>query len=556
MTESIATKPIGMTWIIRERLALIVVVCIHFALLLSMGLFRHWGNMSNLNDLGFFDQAVWGTLHGQWFLDTNNVFGRPINWLSCHFNLILLQFVPLYAIWPAAEWFIIAQALALSVTAWPIFLLASRVHESERTGLLWAVIYLLNPFILSAAAWDFHPVTIAVPFIALALLAVEKKDFRLLMICCLWLLLIQEQFGMTVAGFGALWGLNHRDWKSGLFLIGAGLLHTVLVLGFIMPALSPSGAHSMIVNPGVQVSRYGWLGGSLSEIIRNIALHPIWIFKTALSMQGIISYFVFLVVPLSGLFFAAPAWLLPALADFMANILSANAMPRAIISYHSVTLIPILTVSAMYGARRIAQLFVKAFSIPVTKCVMLSTAIFGCVLLSTAIFGYALAPLSLPGAVNFWRPVHWVQGPDPVLKKVRALITERATVSVQANVGAHLSQRQQVYRYPYKVGEVDSIVLWLDSPTGNVVPHDWHTIGTVAHHLQMNSAEYLASVECLLQDTAYGVILWDEPWLVASRGLKDVNADNLIHERLEKLRKSWQINSGEYESALQVCRNK
>ncbi|KAB0666526.1 DUF2079 domain-containing protein [Oryzomonas japonica] len=546
MTASKASSANGTFGINQARRVLFIVVCAHFALLLTIGLFRHWGYMTSLNDLGFFDQAVWGTLHGQWFLDTNNVFGQPINWLSCHFNPFLLLFVPLYSIWPVAEWFIVAQAFALSVAALPIFLLASRVHGSERTGLLWALIYLFNPFLLGAAAWDFHPVTIAVPFIATALLAVEKKNFRLLMFCCFWLLLLQEQFGITVACFGALWWFRQGDWKGSFLLVSIGLLHTILVLGFIMPTLSPSGIHSMIVDPGAKDSRYGWLGGSLSEIVGNIAFHPIRMLHTMITVHGTIRYIVFLSLPLLGLFLAAPFWLLPAIADFLANTLSANPMPRAITSYHSVTLVPILTVSAVYGAKRIATLFAKSFSVPITNWI----------LLATAVLGYELAPLPLPGAINFWRPVQWVQVPDPALKQVRALVADRASLSVQANVGAHFSQRQQIFRYPFKVGEADAIVLRLDSPTLNIIPHNRQGIGTLAHHLQMNPAEYLASVDCLLQDPVYGVILWNDPWLVVLRGPKIAGADGLIRNRLAHLRNSWQITSGEYGAALQECRNK
>ena len=535
-----AMKPIGMPWIIQERGALIILICVHFALLLVMGLFRHWGNMSSLNDLGLFDQVAWKTLHGQWVVDNSNFPGLPMNWLGGNFNVILLLFAPLYAIWPAAEWFVIAQAFALSVAAWPIFLLAS---SSKRTGIIWAVIYLLNPFLLSAAAWDFHPVTLAVPFIAGALLAVEKKDFRLLMICCLCMLMIQVQFGITVAGFGALWGLKHRSWRSGLLLSGIGLLHIVLVLGVLVPALSPSGTHLMIIDPNGQHSRYGWLGGSLFEIFGNIVLHPLRMLKTVLSMDGTILYFEYLSFPLLGLFFAAPFWLLPAFADLAANTLSASQLPKSIISYHSCTLVPILTVSAIYGARRITPLLAKTLTIPL-------------VLLSTLILSYVLAPLPLPGALNFWRPVRWVQVPDPTLKQVRALVAKRSSVSIQANVGAHFSQHQQVYRYPYKVGEVDTIVLWLDTPTDKIFPHKSHVIGTVAHHLQMNPAEYLASVECLLQDPNYGIILWNEPWLVVSRGPRVVSADTLVRNKLDNLRHSWQITSEEYEAALHECMNK
>lgn len=522
---------------------LIVIISIHFALLLAMGLFRYWGNMSSLNDLGFFDQAVWGTLHGQWFLDTNNTYGRPINWLGCHFNLFLLLFVPLYAIWPAAEWFALAQALALSVAAWPIFILASRVHGCERTGLLWAVIYLLNPFLLSAAAWDFHPVTLAVPFIAGTLLAIENKNYRLFFICCLCQLLIQEQFGLTVASFGVLWGLKHRDWRHGLLLTVIGILYTVLVLGFIMPALAPSGTHSMIIDPNAHDSRYGWLGGSLFQIFSNSFLHPLWLLKTVMSMDGTISYLILLALPFLGFFLAAPTWLLPTITDLAANILSANPMPRGAISYHSITIVPLLTVASIFGAKRIAPILAKALAITPTKLV----------LLVTLAISYVLVPLPLPGAANFWRPVKWIQYPDPALKQIRTLVAESKSVSVQANVGAHFSQRQQVYRYPYKVEEADTIVLCLDSPTSNILPHDRHMIGTVAHHLQMSPTEYLASIECLLQNPAYGVILWNNPWLVVTRGPDFLNADKAILTKIDTLRQSWQITSKEYETVLREC---
>ncbi|MBW2740376.1 MAG: DUF2079 domain-containing protein, partial [Deltaproteobacteria bacterium] len=106
-------------------------------------------------DLGVFDQAVWGVLNGESLLNTS-LFNRQINWLGFHFHPVVFLFTPLYAMIPDVTWLTIAQALALSLTAWPIFLLASRVSLSEKAGLLWAVAYLLNPFLLNAAAWDFH----------------------------------------------------------------------------------------------------------------------------------------------------------------------------------------------------------------------------------------------------------------------------------------------------------------------------------------------------------------------------------------------------------------
>jgi len=489
--------------------------------------------MTSLIDLGAYDQAVWGTLHGDWFLNTGGLAKiskdtLQANWLGLHFNPFLAAFVPLYALWPAAEWFVIAQAAALSISALPIFLLASRVHSSERMGLLWTIAYLCNPFLMNAAAWDFHPVTLAVPLIATGLLAVEKKNFQLLLACCLLLLLVQEQCGITVAGLGGLWSIRNRCWKTGSLLVALGCLHAVIVLGVVMPALSPSGSHPFISG---NVSRYSWLGSSLGAIIGNIFLHPLQFLSTIMTMPGVITYLMALAIPFLGLFLAAPLWLLPGIADLAANVLSANPMPRGVISYHSVTLVPVLTVASIYGVRRLASRFTG------NVAPRLTLYVFCC----TLIPGYILSPLPLPGSMNFWEPAQLRITPDPTIRKVRAVINNRASVSVQANIGTHFSQHKQVFLFPDKASTADTIVLWLDTPTYSHLPQDPGIIGTTAHHLQMKPEEYLAAIESLLRNHEFGVALWEDPWLVLSRGVANRSEKQPVWERLEQLHKAWKI---------------
>jgi len=157
------------------RMGLWIVIVSHFAFFLVIGMSRYWGYMSSINDLGVFDQVVWNTLHGNFLQTTINPFGTSINWLGFHFQPVLLLFVPLYSLSSSVEWFAIAQAAALALTAWPIFLLAQHIFKSEKSGFIWALAYLANPFLLSSGTWDFHPITLAVPFIALGLLAIVKK---------------------------------------------------------------------------------------------------------------------------------------------------------------------------------------------------------------------------------------------------------------------------------------------------------------------------------------------------------------------------------------------
>jgi len=523
-----------------------IAITIHFVVILALGLFRHWGYMTSLNDLGVFDQAVWGTMHGQFLLNTS-IFNQTINWLGAQFSPALLLFVPLYAISPNAEWLVLAQACALSVTAWPIFLLASRILKSEATGLMWAIAYLVNPFLLNAAAWDFHQTMLTVPFIAFGMLAIEKKDSRLLFLSCLPLLFIREHLGLTVAGFGLLWGLRHHDWKTATTLILLGLGHLLLVIVLIMPALSPTGSHVMLASDLGQLSRYGWLGKSVGDIALNLLLHPWAIARQVLFDWGGWSYLTLLLLPLLGFSLAAPVYLLPALPDLAANLLSANTMPRIVFAYHSVTLVPVLTIAAAYGARRISL-----------RWSWLSSAqISGLALIASLVMGYALAPLPIPGALNFWAPAHFPIAPDPVPAAIREKLGT-ASISAQGNVGAHFSQRNQIYFYPKKLDDVEAVVLRLESPTRKLSPKEPGLIfSSLASHLQMRPAEYLASIECLLSGKEYGVLLWQDPWLVLRRSTDtattDPVLDGLIRQKLQHLRVEWQVEVEEYRDALQRC---
>jgi len=519
-----------------------IAIAVHFVVILALGLFRHWGYMTSLNDLGVFDQAVWGTLHGQFLLNTS-ILNQPINWLGFHFHPVLLLFVPLYAIAPYPEWFALAQALALSIAAWPIFLLASRVCQSETAGLLWALTYLVNPFLLNAAAWDFHPVALAVPFIALGLLAVEKADSRLLFLSCLPLLFIQEQLGLTVAAFGVLWWLRNKRWKTAVFLIALGISHTALALGVVMPALSPSGAHLMLGSGTSHLSRYGWLGHSVSEVAQTLLTHPLTVIETLMFGTDGATYLALLLLPFIGFPLAGGAFLLPGLPDLLANLLSANPMPRSVFAYHSATLVPVFTAAAIYGS--------KHFALRFTRYTLSQLA--GLVVVVNFATGYILAPLPLPGARNIWNPTHFMNWPDPSIQAIRAAVGDNVSASIQANIGAHFSRRREIYLYPNKASKTEAVILRLESPTTRLLPQEPGHAVTLAGHLQMRSADYLASIECLLSGKEYGVALWRDPWLVFSRSGNNSAAVNEVRKRLEQLQKEWQVEPDEYHAAIASC---
>jgi uncharacterized membrane protein len=508
---------------------LILLIVLEIIFFFFYGLSRHFNYLTSINDLGHMDQAVWGTLHDDLFLNSD-LFSKPINRLGFHFTPILAVFLPLYALSPSVTWLILAQAVAIPLTALPTYFLARRVCQSEQESFFWATACLFSPYMLSAASWDFHTVSLAAPFIALAFLAVEKKQHVVLLVACLVVLLCSEHFGVLVIGFGMLWYIRHREFRPSLLLIMIGAISFLLIMKIIMPAFSPTGQHLMLSKDLGQLSRYAWLGQSLQEVTLTILSNPFGVLREVLFNMGGLTYLVLLFLPFLCLPLIGVEFLLPGLADLLANLLSATPMPRSLFAYHSVTLIPVCVVSAIYGCRRAGRI----------QTTVSSKRLSFAILIITLVIAWAAFPFfSLPGSQGFWQPKRVFALHDPNYAQVRGLISPTMSLSVQANVGAHFTQRKEVYLYPDRVGEAEAVVLRLESPTTMIGGRDPAQIVSLAHHLQMDPFAYLESAKDLLRRQEYSRVVWADPWLVFLKGESlpvDIDA---VFARIDYLQHEW-----------------
>ena len=502
------------------RMLLLIVCLLFFGLFTLLGLWRHWGYLTSLNDLGSFDQVVWMASRGHSLVNTS-VLSMPMQWLGFHFQPVLFVFVLLYKISPTVNWFVLAQGAALAVSAWPVFLIAERVTASGKAAFLWSLAYLCNPFMLNAAAWDFHPVSIAVPFLALGLLAIERKQVGLLMFMCLILLACKEHMGLTVAGLGLLYGVRNRTWGVGLAFFMAGIAAFVLIVAVVMPSYSLTGQHPLFSDTvSSQFGRYSWLGGSPAEVIKSIIMQPLAVSQTVFVDMGGFQYFYNLLAPFLFLPVIALPWILPAIGDLVINLLSSVPLPRSEYSYHSVTLIPVLVVAAIHGSHKLTHTM-RWFS---PEKIALP------ILLMSLFLGYVHAPLPFYGSMNIWGPVNTITKHDEKAAIVRDFIGD-ASASVQSNIGAHFSQRSLIYRYPEKVGEADFVVLRLENPSKRNL--------LLPHMLLMEAPEYLDSVSGILESEKYGVVYWEDPWLLLRRDHKSNEYTGYVLLKIEQLRKAW-----------------
>jgi uncharacterized membrane protein len=210
-------------------------------------------------DLAVFDQALWKLAHGH--APQVTVIGWNV--FADHLSPVLFLFVPLYRLAATPLWLFLAQSLAFGAgfLAVPALLRAADVDTRLQPGFLFA--YAATPLLWNALLVDFHPTTLAVPFLVVGLTAALRHDLRMLALMSVALLLIRDDLGLAVAamalaGWSAAPSSHHRRRRVALALGG---LAWVLVGGAVGSAL---GANRH------WVPRYGYLAATPGDAL----LHP------------------------------------------------------------------------------------------------------------------------------------------------------------------------------------------------------------------------------------------------------------------------------------------
>ena len=110
---------------------------------------------SSVDDLGFFNQVLWMTLHGgpsAWTTYSETSFNASYPWQTSSFLLL----VPVYAVFPSPITLLLAQSIGVSLATVPIYLLARRYRFSAWASFGLGGCYLLSFQLQAANLNDFH----------------------------------------------------------------------------------------------------------------------------------------------------------------------------------------------------------------------------------------------------------------------------------------------------------------------------------------------------------------------------------------------------------------
>ncbi len=231
------TRPVASTLRVGRSRGPLTLAGVAFLLYSAFSWLQWSSYISPSYDLGIFSQIADRYAHFEAPVVT--ILGEDFNALGDHFHPLLILLGPVYALFPTPFSLLVVQNLLFAVSVYVVTRFA--MGELGRTsGLLLGGAYALSWGLQSAVEAQFHAISLAVPLLALAIVALLSRRWWWAAVLVMPLVFVKEDLGLTVALFGLILAVQWRSWWGlGVLVWGAGwFLLTVLVL---IPALNPEG---------------------------------------------------------------------------------------------------------------------------------------------------------------------------------------------------------------------------------------------------------------------------------------------------------------------------
>jgi uncharacterized membrane protein len=403
-----------------------------------LSVLRHESYHSFGFDLGLFNQVFWNTTQGRLFESTmSQALPIPHSLLGDHFSPVFLFLMPFYFAFPHPETLLLVQTVALTLGAWPVYLLA-KLKLPAGYAVFWVLAYFLFVPLAYINLYDFHEVAFSVAPLGFALYFLERGRRGWFLLSLLLTFFVKEEMPLIGIGFGAYVLLGKRDWKLGLGVLVGSLLAFAAVIQLVIPFFA--GGHSY---PYIG-ERYADVGGSARGILTTLVTNPLRIAHSLLQPKKV--YFVISIFGSTLGLSALAGWASLLLLPTLGYLLLSNYDPQySFTSQYSAPLIPLVVGTAILAVARLRESAQR----PVMAAVVVSTLVFG--------WAYGDMPFSR----KFDPSLFSTQARYAAFVPQLSQIAPDARVSAENGIPSHLSERRYIYDYGFE-GVQDAEWLVLD----------------------------------------------------------------------------------------------
>ncbi len=453
---------------------LLICCSIYAGLFSSLAILRHNAFASSF-DLANMGQTVWSTFAGKPF--TLSGAETTISRFAIHGDIILALLAPFYWIWPRVAMLLVIQSVALGFGAVPVFFLAKKVLSQisvlqkidiKIISLVIVLVYLLNPGMQWTNIYDFHGVSLAIPFLLAAFYFAYSRRWVGYVCFVLLALLTKEQISLFITVLGFIVAFIFREHRIGFATALLGIFWFGLMFFVVIPGYSEGGKHWALDWLAVRNTTSGEIVLPSAEVLlRQYTLSP-----------DALNYYQLLLRPFALLPLLGLPWLVLSLPELMINLLSSQAQMRGIFFHYESGITPALVIATIFAYRYI-YLFLHFIS---KKFHRLTSLMIRYLLLCIAVLSLVVAVRTnyhyspLPTTPSCWCLMYRVTEEDRQFAKVLQDIPQGATVTSSSEVRAHLTRRENSFNLPNATESAQYIaILNQNRIVGDYEPKEFET---------------------------------------------------------------------------------
>ncbi len=296
--------------------------------------FRTWHN--DTFDLAFYTRIVWGAGHGDLY---NPLVGAPL-W-GLHLSIILIPLGLLGRLASVVPLLLVVQAAAVAAAGIPLARIASRRIGHPAAPYVALLVYLLFPTVGSIASYEFHPSSLALLPLCIALDFFDQRRAVAGVVALFVATLCREDVALCAALTGLALATHRKHRPIGLAAFVAFTAWFCVYLFVVAPRYLP--------RTGSLQLHFGHLGSSPASILAQLLTHPIATLRELATPVRLL-YVPRLLAPVALLPLLRPRWFIPALAPIGINLLSQFPTAVQIHSHYSTLAVPFVIVAAIHGA--------------------------------------------------------------------------------------------------------------------------------------------------------------------------------------------------------------
>lgn len=450
----------GVYYYLKKRwdLVILVLLIIAYSVTFStLSILRHDAFASSF-DLANMGQTVWNSFHGRIFelSGAENTISR----FSIHADLILVLLSPIYLIWENVRMLLIAQSVGIALGAVPVYWLARMVLRqlglswTKIISLLLTAVYLLNPGLEWTNMYDFHGVSLAMPFLLATFYFAYTKKWGWFAVFAFLSITTKEEISAIIAVLGLIILFIFKERRIGLLTLLTGLFWFITMVFIVIPIFSPGGQH------WAENSLYLASKDTFVEALTRPGINHINAFLDAVRGYFLIDqsldYYVALLKPFAFLPLIGLPWLVLALPELLINILSSNAFMLNLQLHYDSGILPALIISSIFSLRYIFQAVYLIKPFRKFASIVVVAAALGMFLVTLKV-NYHYSPL--PTTPSCWCLVYQVSQEDKDFEKILKKIPPEASITSSSEIRAHLTRRENSFNLPSGVDSADYVAI-------------------------------------------------------------------------------------------------